>query len=623
MGRLTTEEFIKKSKKIHGDTYDYSKVNYVNSQTKVCVICPTHGEYWVIPHSHLNGRKCLKCSSNYSPTTKEWINRCIKTHGYKYNYTKVEYKKISDKVCIICPEHGEFWQIASAHERGANCPKCSKKNVSDKKRKTTKEFIEKARTIHTNKYDYSKVKYEKNSKKVCIICPEHGEFWQSPSSHLKGSGCPKCSNKKKKTTEEFITCANKKHDYKYDYTKTVYINKRTKVTITCPIHGDFTQCAGNHLMGQGCPECGRIYAKEYRQNDYESFIKESNNRFPNLYSFPNIEKEYINSHSKIKIICNKCGNEFIKIACDHLTSPHGGCIKCYCQTSKNEIAIGEYLKTIIPENKINFRERNVLENKEIDIYLPENKIGIEYNGLFWHSEIYKPKYYHLDKLNLCNEKGIKLIQIFEDEYVNKKDIVLNKLKHILHITNNTIKIMGRKCKINEITKNEAKPFLDENHIQGFSSSTIYLGAFYNNELIAVMSFKCETKISNKWELTRFATKLNTVCQGLGSKLFTHFIKNYKPSEVKSFADRRWTIDINDNLYTKIGFKLDKILAPDYHYIKPSVYERFHKFNFRKQVLHKKYGLPLTMTETEMAKELKIYKIYDCGLIKYVWKNLDI
>ena len=137
-----------------------------------------------------------------------------------------------------------------------------------------------------------------------------------------------------------------------------------------------------------------------------------------------------------------------------------------------------------------------------------------------------------------------------------------------------------------------------------------------------MSFKRETKTSDKWELTRYTTKLDTICQGLGSKLFIHFTRLYKPSEVKSFADRRWTIDVDNNLYTKIGFKLDKILNPDYHYIKPNEYERFHKFNFRKQTLHKKYGFPLTMTETEMVKELKAYKIYDCGLLKYVWKNLD-
>ena len=623
MRRLTTEEFIKKAKEIHGDKYDYSKVNYIDAQTKVCIICPIHGEFWVKPNTHLNGKNCLKCSHNYRPTTEEWIARCVKRHGDRYDYSKVEYKRGGDKVCIICPEHGEFWQIANNHERGAHCPKCSRISSSNKNRKTTDEFIKNANEKHNHKYDYSKVVYRKGSTKVCIICPKHGEFWQTPTSHLNGCGCPECANKKKKTTEEFINSANKKHNYKYDYTKTVYVNKRSKVVITCPIHGDFIQCAGKHILGQGCPECGKMYAKEYRQNDYKSFVSESNNRFPNLYSFPDIEKLYTNSHSKIKIVCNKCKNEFIKIACDHLTSPHGGCIKCYCQTSKNEMAVGDYLKTIMPDSKIVFRERSILENRELDIYLPENKIGIEYNGLFWHCEAYKPKYYHLDKLNLCNEKGIKLIQIFEDEYVNKKEIVHNKLKHILGITDDTTKIMARKCKIVEINKNVAKLFLDENHIQCFSSSTVYLGAYYDEMLIGVMSFKRETKTSDKWELTRYATKLNTICQGLGSKLFTHFIRLYKPSEVKSFADRRWTIDIDNNLYTKIGFKLDKILRPDYHYIKSGVYERFHKFNFRKQILHKKHGFPLTMTETEMAKELKVYKIYDCGLLKYVWKNLDI
>ena len=136
-----------------------------------------------------------------------------------------------------------------------------------------------------------------------------------------------------------------------------------------------------------------------------------------------------------------------------------------------------------------------------------------------------------------------------------------------------------------------------------------------------MAFKEETKGSNKWELTRFASDYNYICSGVGGKLFNWFVKHYNPMEIKSFADRRWTLDKDDNIYTKLGFELVSILEPDYKYYNSKIdkYKRVHKFNFRKQTLHKKYGLPLTMTESEMAQELGYSKIWDCGLLKFIWK----
>ena len=267
--------------------------------------------------------------------------------------------------------------------------------------------------------------------------------------------------------------------------------------------------------------------------------------------------------------------------------------------------------------------RTILNGKELDIYIPSKNVAIEYNGLRWHSELFnKDKWYHLNKTIECNKAGVKLLQIFEDEFTNHQEIVLNKIKHILNIENiNKSKIYGRKCNIEPIDKEIAKNFLNDYHIQGFSPSTVYLGAVYNNKLIAVMSFKQDTKGSDKWDLTRFASDYNYICCGVGGKLFNWFIKNYNPTEVKSFADRRWTLDKDNNLYTKLGFVLEKELKPDYEYVLNSnPTKRIHKFNFRKQILHKKHGFPLTMTESEMVKELGYSKIWNCGLFKFIWKK---
>lgn len=417
----------------------------------------------------------------------------------------------------------------------------------------------------------------------------------------------------------FVERSMRVHGNKYDYSKVEYKNHRTKVCIICPIHGEFWQTPKNHMNGQGCPECGKKYAKEWQKNDYKAFINASKKRFNDVYSFPNIINEYENSHSKVTIKCNKCGNEFTKIACDHITSPNGGCRHCYFTKSKAEEEIGDFvLKNIGDTCTVTFNDRTILNGTEIDIFIKEKNVAIEYNGLYWHSS--KDKNYHLMKTEMCDRLGIRLIQIFEDEYILHKEIVLSKIKHLLGGDYGLEKVYGRKCVVREIDFEMASSFLNKNHIQGQSKSTVYLGAFLDDLLCGVMTFVQWTK--GGWELTRFATDITKRSIGVGGKMFNYFIRNYNPLVVKSFADRRWTSCIEDNLYLKLGFKLGKILKPDYKYFLNGVKNRIHKFNFRKQTLHKKYGLPLDLTESQMAERINAKKVYDCGLLKYVWKKTE-
>ena len=292
-------------------------------------------------------------------------------------------------------------------------------------------------------------------------------------------------------------------------------------------------------------------------------------------------------------------------------------------TSKPEQEILKFIQHRGLECKKN---RKILNGKELDIFVPEKQCAIEFNGNKFHTEWFggKLRQYHLNKTKLCKEKGVKLIHIFEDEYHNSKDIVLNKVAHILGVQQNLPRIMARKCTIKEIDRNITETFLTTYHIQGFDPSTIHYGAYYNEKLIAVMSFLKNKKNGNDWELTRFASDYNYICCGVGGKLFKHFIREYNPDLVKSFADRRWTVDEENNVYIQLGFKFDGYIPPDYKYYNAKIdkYKRFHKFSFRKQILLKKYPdiLNENMTETEMAKELGYDRIWDCGLIRYVWKN---
>lgn len=191
-------EFIEKAIKVHGHKYDYSKVDYVNSKTKVCIICHEkdscgveHGEFWVTPNGHLHGYKCSKCIQRCTGIN-DFIEKAKKIHDNKYNYNKTKYINSKTKVCIICPEHGEFWQTPHDHLEGHGCGKCSHEVLKILERDTLDTFIKKAKKTHGDRYDYSLVKYNGSHEYVSIICPKHGVFYQKAYVHINGSGCPKC-----------------------------------------------------------------------------------------------------------------------------------------------------------------------------------------------------------------------------------------------------------------------------------------------------------------------------------------------------------------------------------------------------------------------------------------------
>jgi len=267
MRKLTTEKFIEKAKKLYGDRYDYSLVNYIGANKKIKIICKVHGVFEQKPSSHLSGKNCIKCGIDSKRST-DFIEKSIKTHGNRYDYSLVDYKNNITKVKIICKEHGVFEQIPKSHLFGRGCPSCS-----GNKKLTTEEFIEKAIDIHGDKYDYSLVEYKNTTTKIKIICEEHGVFEQTPDNHInKKTGCPKCANNVRFTTEEFIEKANKKHDLRYNYSLVDYKNANTKVKITCSTHGIFEQVPYEHLTGNGCPKC-RLSKKELL---IEKYLKDNN-----------------------------------------------------------------------------------------------------------------------------------------------------------------------------------------------------------------------------------------------------------------------------------------------------------------------------------------------------------
>ena len=413
--KKTTEEFIQEATEKHKGKYDYSKVDYVNNYTKVCIICPEHGEFWQKPNSHLNGSGCPKCGSNAIGNSlrlslSDFITKARKVHGNKYDYSKVDYVNYDTKVCIICPEHGEFWQTPHAHNQGQGCPKCKGDKTRERCASTKEEFIKKAKEKHNDKYDYSKVKYIGAHNKVCIICPEHGEFWQKPNGHLNGYGCSKCSGKYTPTKEEWIASANEKHNGKYDYHKVKYVKSTIKVCIICTEHGEFLQKPTYHIQGQGCPKCGIENRTEKQTSTKEEWIASARKAHGNKYDYSKVE--YVNCVAKVCIICSEHG-EFWQTPNNHTNG--AGCPKC--NLSHLEWSVMNYLDDM--EITYDYQKRfNWLGRQSLDFYLPDYNVGIECQG---RQHFFPVEYFGGDKgfkqtlerdkrkKALCEKHDIKLL----------------------------------------------------------------------------------------------------------------------------------------------------------------------------------------------------------------------
>ena len=405
-----------------------------------------------------------------------------------------------------------------------------------------------------------------------------------------------------------------------DYSKSLYVNSKTPIEIIDHDlrpngyeYGIYWQSPENHVRGQGHPDKRGAKISRSKSESQNEIIK----RFKEVHIGEKLDYSqvnYVNMHTKVKIISHDLrpdGTEYGEFwqepishlrGCTHPDIKKRGRNKKFVNTCINKSSAKTffgYFKDYKPD------ENNILV---IDGY-GLNYIPIKKNNQF-------------DLLNKQEEyykSGVVLLNIFEDEFSEHENIVLEKINHILKRENQNIPVIGaRKCLIKEIDKVEAKNFLDMYHIQGFAAASKYYGAFYGDKILGVMSFIDEG--DGSWNLNRFSTNTNYSLPGLGGKMFKHFINEESPDRVKSFLDRRWCFNEKNNLYTNIGFEFDGYVRPDYRYSNGDGH-RYHKFGFRKHILNRKYGLPLSMTEREMTEKLGYYKIWDCGLIRYVWKNI--
>lgn len=348
-----------------------------------------------------------------------FISRSKEIHKNKYDYSLVNYKNCKTKIKIICPRHGIFEQMPQNHLKGSGCLSCFNEDQTS----NAQEFIKKSNIIHKNKYDYSEVIYKNNLTKVKIKCQKHGDFHMRPGDHLDGSGCRLCGIDKKRNFQEYIIKSKKIHNNKYDYSKANYKSNNSKITIICPLHGDFKQTPKLHLKGSGCPSCDSNL-----NLDTKSFINKSKIIHKNKYDYTDVN--YIKNNIKVKIKCPKHGI-FEQKPMLHLAGQ--GCP--ICKSSKGEKKISNFLE----KNNINYISQFSFDNCKyilslpFDFYLTDLNICIEYDGIqhfkeveYWGGKdgLTLRKLRDDIKTTFCKNNCIKLIRIAY--YENNIDEKLTK-----------------------------------------------------------------------------------------------------------------------------------------------------------------------------------------------------
>ena len=507
---------------------------------------------------------------NKNKLREDWVKKNIEEYPLIKSFYKEDIDiKFSQKLynyinciktlpkCLLCDNYKRFMGFDVGYNDFCS-KKCARKNSKEKEIETRrKNTLDKYGVSHTSKLESVKKKQkETNLIKYGFISPILDDI----------------VNQKRRET------MIKKYGFEYSGQSDVLLSKSLKT----------------------------------RKDKYDRHIR-------NLYKDLSIIS--IPTEGVLNIICNDCNNTYeINTSLLRLrffrykVKPclHCNPIKSY--TGQTEIY--DFLK----DNNIQFikNDRSILNGKEIDIYIPEKKIAIEFNGIYWHSTLFKENNYHINKKVNCENLGIRLIHIWEDEWIYKKDIVISMLKNILHI--NKTKIMARKCNVKLIDSKLSNDFLEKNHLQGKINSSINIGLYYNNELLSVMTFgkyrrsTGKKSIENEWELYRFCSKLDTNIVGGFSKLFKFFLKEKNPNKIVTYTKRDWSgYKSNDKSVYNNYFIFDGETVPNYWYFDTKLV-RSHRFKFRKSKLN------INTNEQEYMIDNGYHIAYDSGSFRFVYNK---
>jgi hypothetical protein len=528
--------------------------------------------------------------------TYDFVKKSFEEEGYKL--LSEEYVNSSSKLEYECPIGHRCYITWNKWNGGRRCPYCSENSRVHNRdiEYIRKEFAKEGYTLLSTEYVSWNTKLE-------YICPNGHKYatsWDAWSS--KGNRCAVCSKNAKPTIEEI------KEAFKvegYILLDDVYKNSITRMRYICPKghYGYITWEYWKNNSTERCPICSGkcVHNIEYIRSEF------------NKEGYKLLTKKYKNGKQKLHYICPK-GHKH----CITWNNWQQGqrCYRCsFSGTSDGERELLDYLKSKLKCTVVE-RDRTIISPQELDIVIPEKKLAIEYCGLYWHSELAgKDRNYHLNKLKACEEKGYRLITIFEDEFLNKRRIVNGVLDNIMGLDSNIV--YARACLVKEITASQARNFCQLNHLQGYGSgAAVKLGAFYEGELLSVMTFSKPSISKGQraaedgvWELHRFCVENGVRVIGIASRLLKYFERNYDWNKIFSYADLRW---FKGDLYEVIGFNYMNETKPNYWYFKKL--ERKHRFSLRKTVSDKRF------TEWQLRKSQGWNRIWDCGNKKFIKEN---
>ena len=492
---------------------------------------------------------------------------------------------------------------------------------------TREDFVLKSTAAHQGKYDYTQAVYTNNNAKITIICPEHGPFEQRASNHMLGIGCPRCKAAKTSArnmddSASFIAKAKAIHGDAYDYSVVQYTRSNKKAELKCAAHGSFWQTPNAHISSaSGCPKCAG------KSMTTAEFIEKARVTHGELYGYSNTEYTLIKE--PVTVTC-KIHGDFQQTAEGHLVGR--GCRQCWAESysSAGEREIGDFVESL--GFAIQRNSRSAMGTRlEVDVFVPERGLGIEYNGCYWHSDrVEKNKRKHEFKHTAASTHGIRMMTVWDYDWLHRPAIVKRQIMHALGVST-APRISARACTVAEVAANEANALYKEHHIQGASrGGIVHLGLLHLGQLVAAMTFSqggARRGMANEgeWELARYATA--AIVRGGASRLFAEFIRLKQPTTVWSFSDKQ---HFDGGIYKTLGFAADGDLSADYRIVHPYTMQTWHKSLWqRKSIQRRLIELGSTdkfdhttdeRTEHQMQDAARVLRVWDAGKTRWKWQR---
>lgn len=478
---------------------------------------------------------------------------------------------------------------------------------------TTETFVARARELHGARYNYDKTVYVRSQARVTITCAVHGDFLALPNNHISASnlcGCPRCGGTGVYSFAEFLARATLVHGG-YTYAAESYVNANTPMHITCPTHGGFMQTPTRHMAGRGCPVCGGTTLQSTA-----SVLQRCAAVHGGKYSYALIPPD-ARLTTAVPIVCAKHG-VFTQLLKLHAGRGYG-CPNCSGRVSVGEREIAAYIAGLGFTTQLN--NRKVTPGCEIDVYVPSARVGVEFHGVYWHTHS-RVGMLHLKKWEAAQAAGVRLLQVFDDEWADKKEVVKARIAAVLGCAP---KFDARKCVLEKIPAVEGAAFLAAVHLQGSGRAAHYYGLRMLGALVAVASFgrarsgaMTGTKEEGAWEVVRYASTGRV--RGGFSKLLARFKQDALPRSIVSYCDLRYG---DGGLYLATGFKLEAVTPPDYWWVQQGKHTRISRYKTQK---HKLAAHPVLgafyaedKTELQICAAAGWEKIYGVGHQRWIWR----